>query len=117
MQIAALLSGLWQGGSGSRVITPSLCCCICRSHGCVKPQCALCEHNPHRRCTENFAPKYLVNDALKAKCEALICVDVVDRATGDAIGDEASTMHLEVCILGFILKRQSLIAMHCLALS
>lgn len=28
-------------------------------------QCVLCEHNPHRRCSVNFSPKYLVNDVLK----------------------------------------------------
>lgn len=37
----------------------------CRSLGCLDAQCVLCEHNPHRRCSVNFAPKYLVNDLLK----------------------------------------------------
>jgi hypothetical protein len=36
-----------------------------RSLGCLDAQCVLCEHNPHRRCSVNFAPKYLVNDVLK----------------------------------------------------
>ena len=69
---------------------------FCRSLGCVDPQCALCEHNPHRRCTVNFAPKYLVNDILKAKCEASIRVDIIDRATAAPVGDEARDIHLEV---------------------
>lgn len=38
----------------------------CRSLGCLDAQCVLCEHNPHRRCSVNFSPKYLVNDVLKA---------------------------------------------------
>ena len=62
----------------------------------MDPQCALCEHNPHRRCTVNFAPKYLVNDVLKAKCEASIRVDIIDRATAAPVGDEARDIHLEV---------------------
>ena len=46
------------------------CTCVhpphCRSLGCLDAQCVLCEHNPHRRCSVNFSPKYLVNDVLKA---------------------------------------------------
>ena len=62
----------------------------------MDPQCTLCEHNPHRRCTVNFAPKYLVNDVLKAKCEAAIRVDVIDRTTAAPVGDDAKDIHLEV---------------------
>ena len=43
----------------------------------------LCQHNPHRRCQVNFDKKYLVNDILKAKCNAPIRVEVIDRATGN----------------------------------
>ena len=56
----------------------------------------LCEHNPHRRCNVNFAPKYLVNDVLKAKCEAPIRVEIIDRATGVPVGDDIPDVHLEV---------------------
>lgn len=56
----------------------------------------LCEHNPHRRCSVNFAPKYLVNDLLKAKCEAPIRVEVIDRSTGVPLGEDISDVHLEV---------------------
>ena len=48
----------------------------------------LCEHNPHRRCSVNFAPKYLVNDVLKAKCDANIRVELIDRATGQPIQED-----------------------------
>ncbi len=46
----------------------------CRSHGCNLTECVLCKHNPHRRCTGNFAPKYWVGDRLLAKCEGEIQV-------------------------------------------
>lgn len=62
----------------------------------MDPQCVLCEHNPHRRCNVNFAPKYLVNDVLKAKCEAPIRVEIIDRATGVPVGDDIQDIHLEV---------------------
>jgi len=56
----------------------------------------LCEHNPHRRCNVNFAPKYLVNDVLKAKCEAPIRVEIIDRATGVPLGEDIPDVQLEV---------------------
>ena len=56
----------------------------------------LCEHNPHRRCNVNFAPKYLVNDVLKAKCEAPIRVEIIDRSTGVPVGEDIPDVHLEV---------------------
>lgn len=71
----------------------------CLSLGCLDPQCVLCEHNPHRRCNVNFAPKYLVNDVLKAKCEAPIRVEIIDRATGVPLGEDIPDVHLEMCIL------------------
>lgn len=71
----------------------------CLSLGCLDPQCVLCEHNPHRRCNVNFAPKYLVNDILKAKCEAPIRVEIIDRSTGVPVGEDIPEVHLEMCIL------------------
>ena len=68
----------------------------CRSLGCLDPQCVLCEHNPHRRCNVNFAPKYLVNDVLKAKCDAPIRVEIIDRQTGVPLGEDIADVHLEV---------------------
>lgn len=67
----------------------------CRSLGCLDPQCVLCEHNPNRRCNVNFAPKYLVNDILKAKCEAPIRVEIIDRATGVPLGEDIPDVQLE----------------------
>lgn len=71
----------------------------CQSLGCLDPQCVLCEHNPHRRCSVNFAPKYLVNDVLRAKCDAPIRVEVVDRATGIPIGNDMPELTLEMFVL------------------
>ncbi|KDD74797.1 hypothetical protein H632_c1067p1, partial [Helicosporidium sp. ATCC 50920] len=71
----------------------------CLSLGCLDAQCVLCEHNPHRRCCVNFSSKYLVNDVLKAKCEAPIRVEVIDRATGQPVGDALGELTLELCIL------------------
>ena len=44
----------------------------------------------------NFAPKYLVNDVLKAKCEAPIRVEIIDRATGVPLGEDIPDVQLEV---------------------
>lgn len=75
-----------------------------RSLGCLDAQCVLCEHNPHRRCNVNFAPKYLVNDILKAKCDAQIRVEIIDRITGAPITDDLPELTLEVrlstCVTG-----------------
>ncbi|KAK9831959.1 hypothetical protein WJX81_003135 [Elliptochloris bilobata] len=71
----------------------------CLSLGCLDPQCVLCEHNPHRRCNVNFAPKYLVNDLLKAKCDAPIRVEIIDRATGVPLGEDIADLQLEMCVL------------------
>jgi hypothetical protein len=40
-----------------------------------------------------------VNDLLKAKCEAPIRVEVIDRSTGVPLGEDISDVHLEMCIL------------------
>lgn len=73
-------------------------CFGCRSLGCLDLQCVLCEHNPHRRCNVNFSPKYLVNDVLKAKCDANIRVEIIDRQTGVPLGEDIPQIHLEVGI-------------------
>ena len=39
--------------------------------------------NPNRRCTGNFADKYLAGDVLKATCGAPIRVELMHRSTGD----------------------------------
>ena len=73
----------------------------------------LCEHNPHRRCNVNFAPKYLVNDILKAKCEAPIRVEIIDRATGVPVGEEIPDVQLEASLTGFMSFATCLAGMRC----
>ena len=56
----------------------------------------MCKNTPHRRCTSNFAQKYLSGDAIKSKCGASIDVEVIDRTTGEtAKADAVAGLHLE----------------------
>ncbi|GMH34106.1 hypothetical protein BSKO_01940 [Bryopsis sp. KO-2023] len=71
----------------------------CLALGCTSSQCSLCQHNPNRRCRVNFDRKYLVGDMLKAKCGAVIRVEVVDRATGQLFADEIPGVDFEMSIL------------------
>lgn len=60
-------------------------------------ECSMCKNTPHRRCTSNFAQKYLSGDAIKSKCGANILVEVIDRSTGETAPAEAVRgLHLEV---------------------
>ena len=71
---------------------------MCRNHGCNTAQCVLCKHNPNKRCGVNFAGKYWVGDALLAKCEAEIDVEVLDEATQSRVdASELPAFGLEVC--------------------
>lgn len=57
----------------------------------------MCHNTQHRRCVGNFAPKYLSGDPVKAKCGALISIEVMDRTTGQPVGQEAvEGLHVEV---------------------
>jgi hypothetical protein len=60
------------------------------------PSCKLCKHNPSRRCAVNFDKKYLVNDVLKAKCQAVIRVEIVERTTNQPI--ESSELREEMIL-------------------
>ncbi|KAK9803940.1 hypothetical protein WJX72_006604 [[Myrmecia] bisecta] len=71
----------------------------CRNHGCNRPQCVLCKHNPNKRCTGNFAHKYWVGDRLLAKCEGEIQVELIDAATGERVAEDLSGARVEACIL------------------
>lgn len=53
-----------------------------QSLGCSDAACTMCEHNPVRRCEDNFSHKYLCGDPLRPKCDAPIFVSLVDTATG-----------------------------------
>ncbi|KAG1669208.1 hypothetical protein FOA52_001459 [Chlamydomonas sp. UWO 241] len=71
----------------------------CMALGCLDPQCALCQHNPCRRCVVNFDRKYLVSDLLKARCGASIRIELVDRNTGMPIEEDIPDLRLETYIL------------------
>lgn len=59
--------------------------------------CGMCKNTAHRRCTGEFAQKYLSGDAIKAKCGAPIFVEVIDRTTGEAASPDAlGGLRLEV---------------------
>ena len=78
-------------------VIPAESNCVCRSIGCLCPECELCKQAQHRRCTSCFAPKYLSGDALKAKCGAPIVVELINPATGDVVSsDKVSDIQLEV---------------------
>ncbi|PNH08853.1 Ammonium transporter Rh type C [Tetrabaena socialis] len=62
----------------------------------VRLECALCHHNPSRRCTVNFDRKYLVNDVLKARCGAGIRVELIDPQTGQPVEDQLPEMTLQL---------------------
>ena len=70
---------------------------LCRSIGCLCPDCELCKQAQHRRCTSCFGSKYLSGDALKAKCGAPIMVEIINPRTGDVVStDKISDIQLEV---------------------
>ena len=71
----------------------------CLALGCTDMQCALCQHNPHRRCRVNFDRKYLVQDTLRAKCNATIRVELIDRATGQLFEEDIPDLQIEMDIL------------------
>lgn len=71
----------------------------CLALGCLDPQCVMCQHNPHRRCSVNFDRKYLVNDQLKAKCNSVIRVELINRSTGQLVEEDLPDIRLEMCIL------------------
>ena len=74
---------------------------MCRALGCLLQSCQLCKHNPSRRCAVNFDKKYLVNDVLKAKCQAVIRVEIVERNSNQPIevSDLREDMVLQMAIL------------------
>lgn len=76
-------------------------CRVCRALGCLLQSCQLCKHNPSRRCAVNFDKKYLVNDVLKAKCQAVIRVEIVERNSNQPIevSDLREEMILQMAIL------------------
>eukprot|EP00198_Chlamydomonas_reinhardtii_P006783 XP_001696119.1 predicted protein of CSE family [Chlamydomonas reinhardtii] len=82
---AATAAGVSQGDGSkrdaatpSRPRAPSSAWCCCSALGCREPGCMLCACNPLRLCERNFSRKYLVGDALRAKCGASIKLVLLD---------------------------------------
>lgn len=50
-----------------------------RSTGCGESSCQLCAFNPSRLCVRNLRPKYLIEDHLRAKCNAPLRVELLDE--------------------------------------
>lgn len=52
--------------------------------GCRTKDCTLCKNNPHKRCApdDNFDECFADNQALKAKCESEVYVELINQSTG-----------------------------------
>jgi hypothetical protein len=59
-----------------------------RSSGCGDGACVLCQYNPSRICKRNLKQKYLIDDHLRAKCNAGLRVEVCCRR-GESAGTRA----------------------------
>lgn len=66
-----------------------------RSSGCGDAGCLLCQYNPSRICKRNLKQKYLIDDHLRAKCNAGLRVEIVDE-TGQCIEEALPDVQLEV---------------------
>jgi len=70
----------------------------CMSSGCGDQNCRLCQYNPSRICKRNLKQKYLIDDHLRAKCNAGLRVEIVDD-TGACIDENLQGVQLEVHVL------------------
>jgi hypothetical protein len=58
----------------------------------------LCQYNPSRLCKRNLKNKYLIDDHLRAKCNAPLRVELVDE-TGACVAEGLPHgTQLEVCV-------------------
>ncbi|KIY96512.1 hypothetical protein MNEG_11449 [Monoraphidium neglectum] len=70
----------------------------CQSSGCGDGACVLCQYNPSRICKRNLKQKYLIDDHLRAKCNAGLRVEVVDE-TGQCVNEATPDVQLEIHVL------------------
>eukprot|EP00879_Flechtneria_rotunda_P010235 GHRR01010701.1.p1 GENE.GHRR01010701.1~~GHRR01010701.1.p1 ORF type:complete len:267 (+),score=107.21 GHRR01010701.1:312-1112(+) len=70
----------------------------CRYLGCLNPDCSLCKNNPNKTCApdEIFDEAYVENRVLKAKCEADISVELVNKQTGEVFAMPGVEVQLSV---------------------
>ncbi len=68
-----------------------------RNVACAKASCTLCANSQHRRCRPecHFQNKYIKNDLLKARCDASVRVQLIDRKSGEPVYSDA---RLKVCV-------------------
>jgi hypothetical protein len=59
----------------------------------------LCQYNPSRICKRNLKQKYLIDDHLRAKCNAGLRVEVVDES-GQCVNDSVSMPELQLEVGG-----------------
>eukprot|EP00197_Chlamydomonas_leiostraca_P008112 CAMPEP_0202870554 /NCGR_PEP_ID=MMETSP1391-20130828/16057_1 /ASSEMBLY_ACC=CAM_ASM_000867 /TAXON_ID=1034604 /ORGANISM="Chlamydomonas leiostraca, Strain SAG 11-49" /LENGTH=611 /DNA_ID=CAMNT_0049551153 /DNA_START=278 /DNA_END=2109 /DNA_ORIENTATION=+ len=71
----------------------------CQSTGCGETGCLLCQFNPSRLCKRNLKAKYLIDDNLKAKCNAPLRVELVDENGACCIEGLPHGMQLEIHVL------------------
>lgn len=55
-----------------------------RHSACVDPACQLCKNNPHKTCTAQLRPKYVVGQEVAAPCGAPATVALAVRGSGTA---------------------------------
>ena len=62
----------------------------------------MCQYNPSRLCKKNLKAKYLIDDHLRAKCNAPLRVELVDES-GQCVSEGLPQgVQLEVGMLGLI---------------
>ena len=97
-------------GSGSHPLMPSLQSHVntprklqlrfrheCLHQGCLEEGCLLCKNNPKKRCVSNFCQKYFVQDTLRAKCGALIKIELVDSGSGEVLTSTIPDLKVQLC--------------------
>ncbi|KAF5832185.1 hypothetical protein DUNSADRAFT_12024 [Dunaliella salina] len=89
---------------GSKEVSPSRTLRLvlrhdCMSTGCGEPSCLLCQFNPSRLCRRNLKNKYLIDDHIKAKCNAPLRVELVDESGACVLEGLPPGMQLEVHVL------------------
>ncbi len=55
--------------------------------GCRKRECALCLHNPNKRCdpSSNFDSAFAANQPLKSACDADVSIELYNITTGQVV--------------------------------
>lgn len=68
-------------------------------HACNHQRCNVCINSPKKQCRSNFAEKYIMKEALVARCKQEITVSIVAASGHQASQDLACRCHLQACTL------------------